>query len=450
MDKFETRKEILASDNVSVSANQTFSQILEKKKTNINELDILEPLEGNVNLAVLAEKGFIKIEILRFSPGNITSLTNLPQGLKMLVVADNLLEEIDLPDAIEHLDLAHNLFKGEIDFIRNGLLKSIRVSYNQISSLENLSENLEEIYCDHNQLRSLSLKKTPKLRVLHCDYNPKIVLHDLPDTLEETQLPEQMVQTEKKTMVSKEYLDSIRRYFTIKNKYENDLMAMKRKSKKTLKTLPACKGCSRKVGMVFSGKDQKYTIYCGDQTKPCDWKIVIHRGDHCSFSETMSEMRNNLEETKENMIRQKMDTLFNYITEQKSADLFKKQLSFFKTNSEMVEKYYQDYINIYFSPEKKEIITLKQKKIQELLAELQEHLVEDDLEEVVRIQYQKIQPIAKYIQSLQYPLMEIEYIKEDNEWILDQREMLLSDLEINYGEPITVEKITERKKNEDI
>lgn len=55
-------------------------------------------------------------------------------------------------------------------------------------------------------------------------------------------------------MVSKEYLDSIRRYFTIKHKYENDLMALKRKSKKSLKTLPACKGCSRKVGMIFPEK----------------------------------------------------------------------------------------------------------------------------------------------------------------------------------------------------
>jgi hypothetical protein len=280
----------------------------------------------------------------------------------MLVIADNLLDTIDLPDAIEHIDIGNNLFKGEIDLVRNGLLKFIRVSYNQINSLDNLSENLEELYCDHNLLRSLSLKKTPKLRILHCDYNPKIILHDLPDTLIDTRLPDQMVQSEeKKTTVTKEYLDSIRRYFNIKQKYEKELMAMKQKAKeakKVLKTLPGCKGCSRKVGMIFSGKDQKYMVYCGDQTKPCDWKIVIHRGDHYSFLETISEMRQNLEETKENMIRQKMDTLFNYITEQKSADLFKKQLSFFKTNSEMVDKYNQDYVNIYFSLEKKEVITL--------------------------------------------------------------------------------------------
>jgi len=442
MNKVEKRKEIITSlENVS-SANEEFSQILDKKKNNITELDILESLDGNINLSILTEKGFIKLEILRFSPGNITSLTNIPDGLKTLIVNDNLLEEIDLPDSIEHIDIGNNVLKGELDFIRNTLLKYIRVSYNQLSSLENLPENVEELYCDHNVLRSLHLKNTCKLSVLYCNYNSKLILHDLPDTLIDTNLPEQRVQVETtKIKTSKEYLDSLRKYFNIKNKYEIELMELKRKAKskkRALKSLPSCIGCSRNVGMIFSGKDQKYMAYCGDSSKPCDWKLVIHRGDFNSFLETIIVMRENLEETKENIIRQKMDTLFQYITEQKSAELFKKQLSFFKTNTEMVEKYYQEYLDIYFSASKKEIIELKQKKIQEWLVKLQQHLLERELEEVVRIQCKEIQPIANYIQGLNYPFMEIEKDKKTSEWILDQKNYILSDVEINQGEPISV------------
>jgi hypothetical protein len=447
MDKIEKRKEIVTSENPNI-ANETFSRILEKKKSNANELVIREALDGNLNLSILMEKGFIRIEIIRFSSGNITSLTNIPQGLKKLIIADNLLEEINLPDSIEYVDITHNLLKGEIDLGRNELLHVFKASYNQITSLKNISENLEKLYCDHNLLRSLNLKKTPKLRVLHCDYNPKLILHDLPDTLIDTRLPEKRIQTEKENKTPKEYLESVRRYFIMKAKYEKELMVLKRqstKSKRTLKTLPSCNGCSRKVGMIFSGKDQKYMAYCGDQTKPCDWKLVIHRGDHSSFLETMTEMRNNLEETKQNMIQQKMDTLFQYITEQKSADLFKKQLSFFKTNSEMVDKYSQDYLDIYFNSIKTEIIKLKQKKIQELMIELQQHLAEENIEEVVRIQTEKIKPIAKYIQTLTYPLMDLEKDKKANEWILYQKNILLTDLEINHGEPISVNSIKNTK-----
>lgn len=451
MDKVEKRKEILSSSEKKMSEKE-LERILSKKKTNVIELDIREPLEGNVNLAILMEKGFANIEILRFSPGNITSLKNIPSGLKQLILADNLLDSIDLPDSIEYIDIAHNLLKGDIDFVRNGLLKYIRVSYNQLSSLSNLQENTEELYCDHNVLRSLNLKNTPKLSVLHCDYNPKLILHDLPDTIVESRLPEKRTQVEKKESVafSKEYLDSILHYFKMKNDYEIEVMKLKRKakeSKRTLKTLPPCKGCSNKVGMIFSGKDQKYSVYCGNANKPCDWKMVIHRGDHYLFTDTMMEMRENLEETKENMIRQKMDTLFQYITEQKSAELFKKQLSFFKTNSEMVTQYEQDYHELYFSKEKKEIIALKQKKIQELLIELQEKIIEGHLDEIVHIQYEKIQPIAKYIQNLEYPFMEMEFNEKTRESRLVQNNILLSDLEINHGEPVTVEKIAREKKS---
>lgn len=443
MDKIELRKEVIASDE-KTTANSEFTKLLEKKKKNITQLTIKESLSGSLNLGILAEQGFTHIEILRFSPGKITSITNLPAGLKTLVLADNLIENIDIPDSIQYLDISHNLIKGELDFTRNTLLETLIVSYNRITSLEHLPESLEELYCDHNLLNVLSLKNTVKLRVLYAKYNPKLFLQDLPDTLVDKELPENTIQTNdtKKSVISKNYLDSIQKYFTIKNKYEQELSELKtnaKKTKRTLKTLPKCIGCGRKVGMIFSGKDQKYQAYCGNSS-PCDWKIVIHRGDHYSFVETMEEMRRNLEETKENIICQKMDTLFQYISEEKSADLFKKQLSFFETNSEMATKYYKQYLDLYFNSEKREIITVKQKNIQELLVKIQEHLGEGQIEEIAKIQYEKIQPMGKYIQSLQYPVMSVEYFKKLNEYQVDQRDILLGDLEINHGEPVSVGK----------
>jgi Leucine-rich repeat (LRR) protein len=336
------------------------------------------------------------------------------------------------------------LIKGELDFTRNTLLETLNVSYNRITSLEHLPESLEELYCDHNLLNVLSLKNTTNLRILHAKYNPKLVLQDLPDTLVERELPENIIQTnDKPRPVYKNYLDSVGKYFMMKDKYDAELLELKRKAKKakrSLKHLPKCIGCGRNVGMIFSGKDQKYQAYCGNSS-PCDWKIVIHRGDHYSFVETMEEMRSNLEETKENIICQKMDTLFQYISEEKSANLFKKQLSFFETNSEMAAKYYQQYLDLYFNSEKRDIIATKQKNIQELLVKIQEHLGEGQIDEVAKIQYEKIQPMAKYIQSLQYPVMSVDYFKKREEYRLDQREILLGDLEINHGEPVLVESV---------
>jgi hypothetical protein len=195
--------------------------------------------------------------------------------------------------------------------------------------------------------------------------------------------------------------------------------------------------------MFFSGKNHKYTAYCGDTSKPCNWKIVLHRGDNYMFRQTMEEMLNILEETKENIIRQKMDTLFNFISEEKSAELFKDQLSLFQKNAQIVEKYRKKYEDMFFSSHKKEIIQQKKVKIQDKLIELNTYIKTQELNEVlndvVRIQCE-IKGISEFIQREMYEFMEI-WINDKSEFILNQEPVIYSKLEINHGEPAKVETI---------
>jgi hypothetical protein len=364
-DKYTKQQQFLLSGNDT--ANTEFSQILKKKKKNITELTITAPLYGNLNLSLLYENGFTKIEILRFGEGYLTTLTNIPPSINKLIVSNQLLNKIELPDDIEHLEIENNLFVGEFSLKTQRRLKYINVSFNKIKTfgkndLNLLPETLEELYCHHNLLQNLYLGTCPKLRILHCEYNPKLKIYDIPDTVVDIQLPEKAIQLDDNKDDNdneNEYLESLQKYFQIKDKYEISL----KKNKKT-NVLPKCYGCKRNVGMIFSGKNQKYTARCGDNTKPCDWKIILHRGDNNVLRDTLKEMRETLEETKENIIRQKMDTLFDYISEEKSAELFKKHLSLFKINLEMVNKYQSLYEDMYFNVEKQELLQQKKKKIQ--------------------------------------------------------------------------------------
>jgi len=202
--------------------------------------------------------------------------------------------------------------------------------------------------------------------------------------------------------------------------------------------MPKCIGCSRNVGMLFSGKNQKYMATCGDTIKPCDLKIVLHRGDNYNFRDTMEEMINTLEETRANIIQQKMDTLFNYISEDKSAELFKKQLTAFQNISKQVEKNRKMYEDMYFNPQKKEIIQHKKKKIQEIIMEIQDHLNNNEMDEVVKKQ-NDIKGISQYIQRENYEFMEV-WVDSKEDYILEQQPVIYSKLEINHGEYIQVEK----------
>ena len=133
-----------------------------------------------------------------------------------------------------------------------------------------------------------------------------------------------------------------------------------------------------------------------------------------------------------------MDNLFNYISEEKSVDLFKKQLSLFKINSEMVDKYNNRYESLYFNSEKREIIQQKKKKIQEKIIEIQENIEKGKIKEVVKLQLE-IKGISEYIQRETYEFMEIWFNQKKEEFILDQNNTIYSKLEINHGEPLQVE-----------
>ena len=448
MDKQEQRIQVIAEANDS--ANTVFRQNIEKKKKNVKEITVREKLTGNLNLAILQEQGFVNVEILRFkSGGSITAITNIPTTIKQLYLSNQLLENIDLPDGIEYIDIDHNLLSKEWDLSRYQMLKHVNVSYNQIESLgTHLPESLEQLYCKHNQIRDLFLAGCPRIETLHCKYNAeKMRIYDLPDTVIDGQYPDHVTylssssdSTSKTETTSKEYQQKIKDYFRTKEKYEKDLH-YRRVNKKLRNELPPCTGCNRLVGMVFSGKDQKYRAYCGSKDSPCEWKIMIHRGNNVPLLPFLQEIKDHLEETKTNIIRQKMDTLFGYISDEKSAELFKKYIQFFETNGELVEKYTSLYKDIYFNEEKRDLIQRKQARIQEKLMEVREHLSSEnpeDIQEAVRIQFEEIQPIAKYIQSQTYADMSVESFwrteRSVPENLLYQSETVLSQVEINIGE----------------
>ena len=441
MDKEEQRIQVIAEGNDS--ANTVFRQSLEKKKKNVKEITIREKLTGNLNLAILQEEGFTNVEILRFKEGGqITAVTNIPTTIKRIYLSNQLIENLELPDGIEYVDIDHNLLSKEWDLSRYQMLKHVNVSYNQLNSLgTHLPESLEKLYCTHNQLRDIFLADCPRIKTLHCNDNAeKLRIYDLPDTIIDSQFPEKVLylssfkEEEKgkgKGTTSEEYQENIREYFDIKQTYDKKLHYL-RINKKLREELPPCNGCKRLVGMVFSGKDQKYRAYCGGE-KPCDWKIMIHRGENVAFRPFLQEMMDHLEETKGNIIRQKMDTLFGYISDEKSAELFKKHLTHFQTNNELVQKYKARYEDIYFQEEKRERLILKQKNIQQKLTEVREHLDSGETGEAVRIQMEEIQPIAKYIQSQIYADMSVYISKmgKDPEFSLYQSEIIPSQLEIN-------------------
>lgn len=454
MDKQEIRDLVLEEENTAQSVFET-KLLTENKK--INELSFLEPLHGNLNLGVLNKHGYTHIKSLYFSKGEITGITNLPEGLQKIVISNNLIKTIDLPDSIIYADLKHNsLDKLEVSHLVN--LEILHVSFNNIRELNLRSDKLKELYCDHNKLVELNLLATTDLNVLMARYNPIMKVYNAPESLLIVQLPPESSfynnhgNSHKKDVEMRTYKQAVNEYFQIKNDYELKLRRNMQvykltKGKKKTLILPGCFGCGGKRGMIFSSADYKYQAHCAN-TPACKWKIVIHRAQF-EFQETLMEKyQTYMENIKEKIICQKMDTLFQHITEEKSAQLFEKHLEAYQKVSKRYGEMLDNYNENYYSESKKEIIQKKKLEIQNHLQRVAEALEEhNDFALAADIQINQISPIGKEIQRLSY---EKTYMLNEDNNIIDMPAMRLMQEEVSLNNLETFSTMTVLKKGEEI
>ena len=109
MSLIDRQRETAISEN---SGQKTIFDVLENLFATDTDIFFKEPLVGDIDLEVLKECNFTNIEKLRFSPGQITSLKNIPKSIKELSCPKNLLIQVDdLPESLEMLDLEGNGIK---------------------------------------------------------------------------------------------------------------------------------------------------------------------------------------------------------------------------------------------------------------------------------------------------------------------------------------------------
>jgi len=383
----QQRENIIKENN---TAQQRLNDILEKMNKRTNILDIREPLHGDIDFAILKEE-FSNIRSILLTEGEITNIINIPEGITRLVIDKNLLFELnDLPSSLTNLGINYN-YLTNIDFSKLKNLEYVNVSHNQIGELENLPMELIELHCENNQLRSLDLRGLDNLKVLNVSYNKITIIENLPTNISDFNydnnpsiefinspvIPKDKTSKEDQeniaTLQQISYEDSLNEYFKLKNYYETSHHKEKEKiydssptkkiaRQKILQLKPPCIYCKRAVGTIFSKKDNHYMAICGDSANPCKLKIDIFSGNFGSNIHLLYNFKEHVEELKDDIIRQKLDNLFNYTTEEKSIALFKKRLEEFNFDSSMLKELIDRHNENYDNPHKKELIQKKKRR----------------------------------------------------------------------------------------
>lgn len=453
-------QDILENNN---HAQAQFENLLNSYSKETNEIIVKDPLHGELDLSILVSNGFLQVRKIIIGEGKLTRIENIPQKLPQIRVfhcTNNLLKNIEnLPTSLEELNLDGNQL-SEIDISVLDNLKTLHISDNRLTSLENFPETLEELHASSNQLTQLDFSSAHSLKVINISENNILRIENLPDNIIELNMennpdiqfinsnipiqPKDMHRKSKKQMDIYEALD---KYLKLEYKYLKN-QERTRTSKKSSTEKAKCVNCNRNVGTKFFKKNQHYMAICGDETSPCDLQIDIFMGDYNIIDEVMNLFKESTEELKVDVIKQKLDTLFNYTSEEASVENFKQVLDKYNADSDTYKSILDEY-NLHMNNNvTKQLIAKYDKdiyniteKIKVLISEYKETNNKQLLTDATNVQLKELNPLIKKRRELAYPVMEM------NHYSIEKKQIERDDIYGNeYDElfqyPFTIDKLT--------
>jgi len=488
MSIIDSRREQIITENNT--AQDELEGIISRLDPHTKQIVFSTPLHGDVDFAILTRLGFRNVETIIFEEGEITTIRNLPKSLLVLKCQNQLLIELfELPTFLEELDCDYN-YLGRFSGADVKNLKKLHISHNRLENLDELPDNLEELYCTNNKLKLLNLEGLDKLKVLHVSENPTLVIEHVPEGLLDFQSDNspfavvrydgahepgadtvigQLNHVHAETKI--DYLEALDAYFKLKHNYEESLLQAKRAAFKSAKTRsegrrnvaaikPKCINCRRPGGTIFEHKDDKYTAICGvsDLHSKCNLNIQLYRGHFSDEESLLYIFKTTVDNAKEKIVRQKLDTLFEYINDRVAAQQFKKELENYRLESSVYNEILQSFNEKYYSKTKQDAADEKMEAIN-VLIEQYNSIISDYktnvenielLRDAIRLQIREITPEIENLRRLKHELTEVEVVVNtvgnvyDIKSTLIQRKVTLASIDITLEEPPRVVKYSKK------
>jgi hypothetical protein len=171
------------------------------------------------------------------------------------------------------------------------------------------------------------------------------------------------------TNVSKaDYVDALNEYYRYKHDYderyeeqkhairESDTMTLQQKRAKImqLKRNRKCVSCGQTGGTHFTNEDGILRAQCGNRTQPCSLRIEIVKGKFMSLEALATSSLENADILKDNIIKTKLDLLFNYTTEEEALRQFETDRAALNQALDLYGGFRQKYLDVVRNPERRE------------------------------------------------------------------------------------------------
>lgn len=221
--------------------------------------------------------------------------------------------------------------------------------------------------------------------------------------------------------------EAIQEYYKLKNEYEtkigkkrdnirNDKTLSKQgKRKKMLEINPVCVNCGKTGGTKFTNINTTLRAVCGNTAEPCSLNIEINRGDFQNITTIYNFLHTEAESIKEDIIKTKLDLLFNYKNEEETVSSFTEHREEYAAIDEAIMLLQERFDNLVLGKRNKEEIIETVQNIygyKNQLKELAKQYADSGDEQLITEMVEKyigdIRPEVEKLRGLKYPSSAIE------------------------------------------
>lgn len=243
------------------------------------------------------------------------------------------------------------------------------------------------------------------------------------------------------------YLDDLKKYYILKNKYNKIKETFKNKllnSKDTLEVKKklyakkkfACVNCKQEGGTIFIENEDGMKATCGNIQKPCNLNIIVAKCNIKNIELMLIDYNNKLASIKKEISLLKIKFLFGYLEEDKAVEVFEIKKNELKSLQESYNNLLMLYNSIVNDEDKNNLIQSKLleqhnyiNEYKEFMKIFRESKEKKYLNDAINVYNTKIKEVNKTLIELKYKVNNIE-IDEDNISTLIQKKYYTNDLEI--------------------
>jgi hypothetical protein len=396
---------------------------------------LLPSVVGPINLETFESEGRSPTTI-QFDRGKLTHLLNIPNTVRILKADNNAIDNLP-QDGVRHLKIlsCNNNNLTQFDASNFTDLEELYLNNNKLIELSGLPKKLKILEINNNpDLAFLDLGNAPDLKKISCTGNDN--LHTIENVCQadnagfifkhDPDVEVKYVEKCSTKMVKKTNEETtLDHYYSLKHLYEinykKDLHANLPKHTATIKTkrnivrkIPRkCVNCGKSGGTKFWRKDDTLYAECA-ATPKCDLNLKVSAGFYSNVRDLIHITQEDMQEKRANIIRMKMDTLFNYMTETESAKKFKQDLEMYQGDEAMCNTYIDYEQNVVSDPVRERLIKKKTQEIYRILRDVRTILEEYNktgnkqlLKDAVDKQCTELHPEIEMLRNLKYPVMEM-------------------------------------------